>query len=112
MQEGISHDGAKHSYLKHNVAIFSPEPGDTVTIRVGRGKAVGFSGDPPVPVYPPGFEVQMRVNDGEWGSLTPENQPLLPSGGGGMQVFVGLDDSEAEVADVTLMEDPVAVERK
>jgi hypothetical protein len=61
----ISHDGKTHYSLSHNKAIFKPQSGQTVYFRVSRVE-VGQ------------FKLEMMVEGGPWGHLTPNGGPLLP----------------------------------
>ena len=85
----ISHDGKGYYDDFHNEEIFTARPGQTVHFRVSRVK-VGQ------------FKLEMMVEGGPWGHLTPEGETLRPKtdiaspwGGQGeamegMRIYVGL----------------------
>jgi hypothetical protein len=84
--------GKQHGPLSHNAAIFKPQPGQTVYFRVSRVEAGQFT-------------VEMMVEGGSWGHLTPNGEPLLPKteegeAMEGMRVCVELVDSSATVSDL------------
>ena len=87
----ISHDGERHG-LSHNKAIFTAQPDQTVYFRVSR---VGVGQ----------FTVEMMVEGGPWGHLTPNGKPLLPKTEGGeamegLRVYGHLYDDKATVSDL------------
>jgi hypothetical protein len=65
LNHAISHDGEDHDSLNHNKAIFTAQPSQTVYFRVSR---VGVGQ----------FTLEMMVEGGPWGHLTPNGEPLLP----------------------------------
>ena len=88
----ISHDGENHFHLSHNEAIFTAQPGQTVYFRVSRVEVGQFT-------------VEMMVEGGPWGHLTPNGEPLLPKteegeAMEGMRVYVSLIDRGATVSDL------------
>jgi hypothetical protein len=93
LHSAISHDGKPHDYLRHNAAIFTARPGQTVYFRVSR---VGVGQ----------FTLEMMVEGGPWGHLTTNGEPLLPKtkekgeAMEGMRVFVLLNGKDVTVSDL------------
>jgi len=92
LHSAISHDGKSHYDLKHNIDTFKAKPGQMVYLRVNR-LGVGR------------FTVQLKVDSGPWGHLTPNGEPLLPKTKSGkpldgLRVVVTLASDKALIGDL------------
>jgi hypothetical protein len=92
LHSAISHDGKNHYDLKHNIDTFKAKPGQIVYLRVHR-KGTGQ------------FAVEMKVESGPWGHLTPNGEALLPKAKrrkplDGLRVVVTLASDKALIGDL------------